>query len=222
MKTTSLATALVASLLLSGAARAVEPAAAGDIMLRGRVIGVLPDDSSGHVTGIPDSGVGVDDAWTLEVDLTIFASPHWAFELIAATTSHDIQGEGSLAGLGRIADASVLPPTLTVQYHFLPEAKVQPYLGAGVNYTAFYDEDISSSLEAALGGKGSINLDDSWGWAGQVGFDVALTDHWYFNLDVKYIDIQTTAKIVDSLGGVSKVDVDINPWVPGVGVGYRW
>lgn len=215
--------ALAALALVAAApfAQAVEP---GTTQLRFRVIGVLPDDSSGHVTGIPDSGVGVDDAWVPELDVSVFVHEHLAFEVIAATSPHDISGEGSIDGLGKIADTMVLPPTVLLQYHFRPDDKFRPYLGAGINYSWFYDVDSTDDLDTALGGDTDIDLDDSFGWAAQFGFDIAINDHWFFNLDVKYIDMETTAHLTtdDGFDTERKVDVDVNPWVPGIGFGYRW
>jgi len=217
----TLTLALAGLLALPSSAAAAER---GDFQLRGRLIGVLPNDDSGEITGVADSGVSVDDAFTLEVDLTWFLSSHVALELIAATTNHDIDGTGSAAALGRIADVNVLPPTLTLQYHWNTDGKVQPYVGAGINYSLFYSEDVTDSLDAFLATDSRISLDDSFGFAAQVGLDVQLSDHWYFNLDLKYIDIATTAIIEDDATGVelARVDVDIDPWVPGVGIGYRW
>lgn len=213
--------ASVAALLALPAAAEIK---AGTVQLRGRVICICPDDSSGEVSGIADSGVSVDDAITPEFDVTVFLAQHVALEIIAATAKHDISGEGAIEGLGEIADTGVLPPTLLIQAHFRPEQKFRPYVGAGINYTLFYDEDTTNSLETALGGDTKISLDESFGWALQAGFDVAINDHWFFNFDVKYIDIDTEAVLVTDDGFDTRrtVDVDINPWVPGFGFGYRF
>jgi outer membrane protein len=201
----------------------------GDFQLRGRVISISPDDSSGEVrlvdgSGIDGSGVGVDAQITLEVDMTWFLSPNWAVELILATAEHDIDGEGTISDLGKIADAGVLPPTLTLQYHWNTDGKVQPYVGVGLNYTLFYSEDTTTSLDDALMVATDIDLDDSFGWAAQVGLDVQMSDRWYLNFDLKYIDIDTDATIKNRSTGerLADVSVDVNPWVPGIGVGYRW
>jgi outer membrane protein len=196
----------------------------GDFQLRGRVISIIPDDDSGQITGVAGSGVDVDSQATVEVDLTWFLSSNVALELIAATAEHDISGNGTAAGLGKIADAGVLPPTLTVQYHWNTDGKVQPYLGAGINYTIFYDEDVTPSLDGFLMTTSKIDLDESFGFAAQAGIDFMLSDNWFFNIDLKYIDIDTTAVIRDDTTNaeLARVDVDINPFVPGIGVGYRW
>lgn len=199
------------------------PAAAeqGDVLVRLRGIMVSPNEDSGAVLPtFPAASVSVDNAIVPELDFTYFLTDTIGVELILATSPHDIGGEGALSGLGEIADVMALPPTLTVQYHFAPEAAIRPYVGAGVNYTIFYSADASSSLTGAVGPT-SVDLDDSFGWAVQAGFDIPLTERLFFNADVKYIDIDTTATL-NSGGLINTVDVDIDPFVFGVGFGMRF
>lgn len=193
---------------------------AGDWLVRGRAILVAPTESSGAVTGIAGSEVGVGNAVMPEVDFTYFVTKNVGAELILATTKHDITGRGAVSALGKIADTWVLPPTLTLQYHFLPEGKVHPYVGAGVNYTIFYSADATESLNKALGAT-KVKLDDSFGYALQAGIDIDVTPKFFVNADIKYIDMDTTARLTS---GATKrsVDVEINPIVAGIGVGFRF
>lgn len=215
---------LASTLFVSGLVMAALPIAApaqGDWLVRGRLIHVAPNDSSGAVTGIPGSGVGVDSDSTLELDFTYMLTSNLGLELILATTRHDLNGEGTIAGLGRIGESGVLPPTLTLQYHFAPRAAVRPYAGVGVNYTLFYGAESSAALDSALGGATDISLSNSFGLAAQAGMDVSLSKDWFMNLDLKYIQIDTKATL--ATGGTTRtVNVDINPWVFGVGVGRRF
>ena len=78
----------------------------------------------------------------------------------------------------------------------------QPYLGFGVNYTVFFDEDVDNQLIETLGAltdgavdDADLDLDDSFGLAGQVGVDIPFGENWAFNAGVWYIDIETTAEI---------------------------
>ena len=149
-------------------------------------------------------------------------TPAWGLELILASSSHDAEGTGSLAGLGKLLDARTLPPTLTLQYHFNSSGTVRPYAGIGLNYTLFFNEDATSDLKSVGGGKASVELDDSWGLAANVGVDVAINKDWFINADLKYIDMDTTATIKTNALGRLKVDVDIDPWVYGIGIGRRF
>jgi len=193
----------------------------GDWLLRGRAILVAPtEDSSGIEPAFPNDEVSVSNSFAPEVDVSYFVTDHVALELIAATTKHDINGKGGLEPIGELADTWVLPPTLTLQYHFAPKAKVRPYVGAGLNYTIFYNEDASGALEDAIGDT-DVKLENSFGFALQAGVDFDISDRVFLNLDVKYIDIDTKAKLTTG-PLVNRVKVSLDPIVVGVGVGMRF
>ena len=185
----------IKTLLLAAAGAAVfasVPAQAkqGDILVRLRGIVVAPNEKSGSVLpAFPGEKVSIDNAVAPEIDVTWMASDHIGFELIAATTKHSASGrKGTTGSIGKLASTWVLPPTLTAQYHFLPDAPVRPYVGAGVNYTLFYSEDASGALESAVG-QTKVHMSDSFGWAAQAGVDIDLNDRLFLNIDVKYIDM---------------------------------
>lgn len=218
----------IKTLLLAAAGAAVfasVPAQAkqGDILVRLRGIVVAPNEKSGSVLpAFPGEKVSIDNAVAPEIDVTWMASDHIGFELIAATTKHSASGRtGTTGSIGKLASTWVLPPTLTAQYHFLPDAPVRPYVGAGVNYTLFYSEDASGALESAVG-QTKVHMSDSFGWAAQAGVDIDLNDRLFLNIDVKYIDIDTTARLSTTAVGVQKVHIDLDPLVFGIGVGMRF
>ena len=213
------------AILALAAAGVAQPAyaEAGDVIVRARAIVVAPqEDSSGITPAFPTEGVKVTDSWAPEVDVTYMVTDNIGFELIAATAKHRVKGTtGTTGSIGRLASTWVLPPTLTAQYHFNPAGKVRPYVGAGVNYTLFYSEDASRSLEAAVGAT-KVRLSSSFGPAVQAGVDFDLTEKVFLNLDVKYIDIDTNARLTTTAAGVQRVRVNIDPLVFGVGVGTRF
>ena len=212
-----LATAAAAIVAAAPAAAQIQ---AGDVLVRARAIVVAPNESSGAVTpGFPGSSVGVDDSFAPEVDFTWMATDHIGAELILATTKHSISGRGSLGGLGTLASTWVLPPTLTVQYHFAPKSHVRPYVGVGANYTIFYSSKASAGLVTAIGAT-NVHLNDSFGYALQAGIDIDLSKRVFLNLDVKYIDIKTTARLTTG-AAVNTVRVNLDPIVAGVGIGIR-
>lgn len=202
------------SLFLAAATAAVfaapASAAQGDWQIRLRGLGVLPD-ASGTVTvgGTPLPGkVSVTKSIVPEVDVTYFFTEHWGTELIAATTQHSVHQTTA----GDIGSVWLLPPTLTLQYHFMPEASIRPYAGIGINYTFFYSP--RSPLP-------DIHYKNNVGWALQAGADVPLGEGGYFlNVDVKKLFLSTDVK---ALGGLVRANgVDLDPWIVGVGVGYRF
>ena len=136
---------------------------------------------------------------------------NWAVEVLAAYPfEHDIAlvDDGS-----KVGSTKHLPPTVSLQYHFLPDSTFQPYIGAGINYTTFFSEKTYGLLEGS-----SLSLDSSWGLAAEVGADFMLGDTWFLNVNVRYIDIETDAKLDgDPLGTVA-----IDPMVYGAHVGLRF
>jgi len=141
---------------------------------------------------------------------------NWGVELILAYTDHEISTTSGrdYSSLGNIIDAKVLPPTLTLQYHFAPDSNIRPYVGAGINYTHFFDEKTQGAVDGLTG---SVDLQDSWGLAAQAGVDIDIDDTWFVNFDVKYIDIDTTAHLTGPVD--IRVNVEVDPIVWGIGVG---
>lgn len=222
-----------------GAAAPVMAYEAGDWLVRGRIINVNPNDDSGRLYTdalSPGSyasigeGVKVDDDTVPELDITYMITRNWGVELILGFSEHNVYAhkgaETTARGLGltgssQVIESKVLPPTLLLQYHFRPDADVRPYVGAGINYTYFFDEKVpSDSLVAAAGD--DIKLDSSWGLAVQAGVDVAINQDWFVNFDVKYIDIDTEAHFDDTAAGRLRINTDIDPFVWGVGIGRRF
>ncbi|EHA16653.1 OmpW family protein [Halomonas sp. HAL1] len=178
---------------------------AGDFFTRVGVAKVDPTSNNGEILG---ADVNVDAETNFAFTLGYRFHDKMGVELLAALPfKHDLQVEG-------VTDGSTkhLPPTLTLQYYPLggTEARVQPYVGAGINYTRFSDEktDIGASLE----------LDDSWGAAGQVGVDLLIDEHWALNAAAWYIDIDSDAKV----GGAEAGTVEIDPVVVMAGLSYRF
>jgi len=192
--------------LTSISASAVEK---GDWMVRFGAVNVSPNDSSSGLTDVGSTAtVGVDSDTQAFANLSYMIEDNVALELLAATPfSHDIVGTGSLSSLGKVGETKQLPPTFSVQYHFKPKATVRPYMGAGINYTVFFDEKATNTIT-------SLKLDDSVGLAVQAGFDVDISKDWFFNADIRYINIETTART--SLG---TSEVKINPTVISLGIG---
>lgn len=192
---------------------AIEAKSAGDILVRLRGIVVIPDvDGTTDVIG-GDADAG--NSFVPEVDFSYFITDNIALELIAAVTQHEVQLNNSSIGDVDLGDVMLLPPTLTVQYHFMPKAKFSPYLGVGINWTLFFDQNKSSDID-------SINYTNSVGPAFQAGLDMAITDRWFLNVDVKKVFIETDV-VVSALGTtINAKDVDIDPWIVGFGFGYRF
>jgi len=202
------------------------------------------DDLIFEGSRLNDFEADVDDGASLIFNLTYFVSPNWGVELLAAAPfKHDIDGEGALAGLGKIGKAYHLPPTLSLQYHFMPNQTFRPYVGVGLNWTLFFDDTTTDSLHEGVvgtvnsltgsnfsGGATRLDIDDSFGPAFQVGMDFDVTESWFMNLDLRYILIEADADLrtrtfdpsgVESVFR-SNIDLDIDPLVVSWAVGFRF
>lgn len=195
----------------------------GDWLLRLRGIVVAPtDESTGGIRpDLTTTGLEAQAAVVPEVDITYMVTDNIGIELIAATSNHDFDATGALSNLNESASAWLLPPTLLVVYHFLPRNNIRPYIGAGINYTITYGENASASLENALGGPTDVDADNSFGFAIQAGVDIDINDRWFFNADVKYIDMSVDIDLTTA-GTVRTIEVGLDPIIFGVGVGYRF
>jgi len=191
---------------------------AGDWIVRVGAAGVYPT-GEGKIKEIPGSKVEADSAWSLGINGTYMATNNIGIELLGAWPfKHDIECKGSISSLGTCADTKHLPPTLTAQWHFDTGSKFHPFVGVGVNYTYFFDTNTKGALKDA-GGK--LDLDNSWGLAGEIGLDYELQDNWLISGQVWYMDIDTDAKL--KLGGAtSKFNVSIDPWVYMISVGKKF
>lgn len=218
MKRTMIKTALtIAALGLTSQTFAYET---GEWIVRVGATTVAPDDSSGNVfVGGNDLGIGVnvDSNTQLGLNFAYFVTPKWNVELLAATPfSHDI----GLNTVGALGSTKHLPPSLTANYYFADsDAKFQPYVGAGLNYTIFFDEDFTGANDSA--GFKDLDLDASFGITAQAGFDYMIDSKWHVNASVRWIDIDTDATF--SLNGApGSVDVEIDPFVYTLSVGYKF
>ena len=202
IKSKAVTAAIIATLSLSATGAY---AAQGDWLLRFGAANV--DPSAGSTGVVPDDAIDVDDGTAAFINATYMIRDKIGLELLAATPfNHDILLEGT----GKIAETDHLPPTFSVQYHFSPESNVRPYVGAGINWTTFFNEEATAVIN-------SISLDDSVGWAVQAGVDVDINEKWFFNADIRKMDIETTAET-----DIGNIDVTIDPVVISLGVGMRF
>lgn len=233
MNKSLLSVALVSLALAAPLAHAHE---AGDIILRAGAITVNPkdDSSSVKVDQGPLAGTNLGGKATLNSDTQLglnFAymiTNNWGIELLAATPfEHDVKLKGTSLGSaanGKLGSLKHLPPTLSVVYYPLDaKSQFQPYVGAGINYTWIYDEHVSSDAQSK--GFSNFKASNSWGMAFQVGADYMITDNIMLNAQLRYIDIDTRATVEnDSVapGTRARVNVDVDPFIYMVGLGYKF
>lgn len=220
----------LAAALASGAmmAQAYEK---GDFVLRLGAVNVDPDSDSSNINlpGVPTLNTEVDDDTQFGIIPMYMVTDHVGIELLAATPfEHDITLNGKGVNLNA-GSTKHLPPTLTAQYY--PRGGKegwQPFVGVGVNYTIFFDEDtdkeLDNTLNAIIGSDPSstdLNLDNSFGLAFQAGVDIPFAKDWAISAAVWYIDIDTNAKVSTDVANVH-FKTNIDPFVYHLGIAHRF
>jgi outer membrane protein len=224
MRTTLFATTMLGAMALGLAAEAQSPLdmnaplvgkEAGTFMIRARAIGVIPENNSSSISTI-GGHVDATAQAAPEVDLSYFLTDHIALELIAATTRHTVSATGTAVG-SKVDVGSVwaLPPALTLQYHFMPHAAFSPYVGVGLDWMIFYGARPAGPTVT------HVSFGNNVGPVLQAGIDYNFSGHWFANIDVKQIFMNTDAH-VDALGTTVKARTSLDPLVIGMGIGYRF
>jgi outer membrane protein len=223
MKKLSSTLAVIASICAAQQVAAFEK---GDIIARVGVVNVSPNDSSANIfVGGNDAGIGdisVGDDTQLGLNFAYFLTDRINIEVLAATPfTHDVDfGNSNPLGTGdQLGEVTHLPPTISLNYYFNdPSSAFQPYAGIGLNYTVIYEESFTSANKAA--GLNDLELDNSFGLAAQIGVDYMLSEKWFVNGSVRYIDIDTEASFKLGSTGGSVDDIEIDPIVTMISIGY--
>lgn len=208
-----LALIMLSAALVSPVAHSAE----GPWMLRVRAVNLdLAGESAAiPALGVPGDAIQVSSRTIPEMDFSYFLTRNLVAELILTyPQKHDVDVTASVLGEFKAGTFKHLPPTLTLQYHFLPEAQVRPYLGAGLNYTKI------SAVSLSVPGVTGLHLDgDSIGGALQAGIDVKLADNLYLNFDIKKIYIRSDVR---NDAGARLSEVKLDPLAIGIGLGWRF
>ena len=237
MKKTILASSILAVAFAAPMAQAHK---AGDIIIRAGAVTVSPHENSssvkvdrGSLAGNSLHGKATMDSDTqLGLNFAYMITDHIGVELLGATPfTHNVRVKGTNLGgadlgiNGKLGKISHLPPTLSLVYYPAEATQAfQPYLGVGINYTWIFDEKLSNSAKSYNGGGfQNFRVKNTWGWAGQIGADYMITDKLMLNAQVRYINIDTRATVYSQrLEQRAKVNLDVNPWVYMVGIGYKF
>jgi outer membrane protein len=184
----------------------------GDWIVRAGVGTVDPQGTAYTDPDEPDFAIKVDAGTSLTLTGAYMFSPNLAFEVLAAWPfNHDI----TVLGI-KIAETDHLPPTFSLQYHFSPDTTFQPYAGVGLNYTMFSGTKLAGNPAGV-----SLDLDDSFGFAAQLGADMMLSDKWMVNFDFRWIGIESDATISDGTS-IETFKVTIDPIVYSINLGYKF
>ena len=184
---------------------------AGKWLIGLKVLNLDPDvDSNVSIGGSATVG----DDTVPELDIRYFITDNIAIETILGTTEHSVGAINTALGDVNLGTVGVLPPTVTLQYHFNTDGNFQPYVGAGINYTFFYDDNPGDAV--------GISYKDEIGIALNIGFDYVLGENNYFNIDIKKYDLPTDVVIDAGAAGTATAGVDLDPLAISIGYGWRF
>lgn len=214
--------------LLSTLSTAAFAHQAGDILVRGGATSVNPDSQNAAVllSGADSTmSLSVDDNTQLGLNLVYFYDSNWAIELLAATPfTHEVTIHDPNAVLGvdgaKLAEVTHLPPTLSALYYIDTNSAFKPYVGVGINYTVFFEEEFEAAPKSL--GLTNLKLDGSFGLAVQLGADYEINKNWSVNFSARYIDISTDATFDVAGDNIGKATVDVDPMVYSLMVGYKF
>ncbi len=128
-------------------------------------------------------------------------------------------------------DMTMMPITVGVNFHVMQKEKVDLYVGPFLGYVTYGDikldkithnitvtgldpDPITATYSESVSEKVKVKSD--FGFGAVVGMDVPFGNNWMFNAALKYF--QTKAKTDET----NPVEIDMNPWVIQIGVGYQF
>lgn len=111
----------------------------------------------------------------------------------------------------------IMPVTAVLQFHFAPNAVIDPYVGAGVAYVLFDDVDANG-----VNNIDRIDFDDDYGVAVNAGLGIRLGNNFGLTVDGKYIPLESSARAVFVGGGESEAQFDMNPIILSAGLSLRF
>lgn len=211
MRIKSLVAAMAAVASLAPVAAQAQSSSDNPWMIRVRAVDVLYQN--GQTGAVSDLNVKAKNQWIPEFDVSYFFTKNIAAELVLTWPQQVNITAGS--GDTNVGKITALPPSLLAQYHFTDLGSFKPYVGAGINYTIFGNRQNFPALG------NSVQVEpSSVGFVGQIGMDYMFDKNWGLNLDVKYATMATNVQAVS--GGANLGKLTLNPWMPAVGVTYKF
>jgi outer membrane protein len=206
--------AMLASAPASHAQTASDPfgLTAGTVLLRGRIVGIFPDNSNSTISWI-GGHVQVSNSVTPEVDISYFFTDHIAAAAAAGITHNSLSAEDTAYGSYTVGKVWGAPVVAVLQYHLLPRSRWNPYAGVGIAFLPYFDAQPAGGRVQQLSVKSQV------GAAFQAGIDVQITGRWYGNIDFKQLIVGSYASVDD--GAITSTG-HINPIIVGLGIGYRF
>lgn len=154
------------------------------------------------------------------VAVEYFFSDRISAETICCMTQHDVDAVAGLPGAELVANAKVVPATVTVKYH-VPLGAAKPYVGVGPAYFLWLDSKPGAATVPL--GVTRQTLSDELGLVVQTGVDVPLNSLGLgLSLDAKRYFINTTARWYAGQTVAIETRHTLDPWVLSAGLAWRF
>jgi outer membrane protein len=207
--------ALCAAALSCAAAQAQDTRHTIDLGLAYDYLGdATADARSGSV--VPGKrSMEFDDVYALLLSYQFALTPNVGLQLATSLGgSFTATGINGAAALGRLFKADLFSAAGFVNYHFFePTNALRPFLGLGVNYTAF------SGVQSYAGQ--NVDIDNTWGLAAQAGVRYRIDRNWSLvgTLGTAWVKSDVS---MNTAAGALRTEVDFRPVVVGIAVGYSF
>ncbi len=184
---------------------------AGDVMIRGRITGIVPYNEKSTVDLI-GGHVDVPSMVLPDFDVSLFLSEHWSITGQTGVLNTKIKLDDTLYGDIDVGTVWSLPLSLAVQYHPQTEGRFKPYVGAGMVATWYFGE------KPAGGYVRDFSVSASYAPLIKAGFDYQIDDKWFLNFEVKQIFPPTQAIENQGVRAITSLDTIS----AGLGLGYQF
>ena len=176
-----------------------------------------PHAKTSGITGLgvpPGADATVGDATTVLATYERALAPNMGIELVLGVPpTIKAKGAGTVAFLGEVLSAKNVAPTVLINYHFGDAGSaLRPYVGIGINYTRFTDAKTPYGWQ--------VNLSDSWGLAGQIGVDYAMSKQWGLFASVGAAQVKSDLVAVGA--SVLRSTIDFRPVTFAAGVAHKF
>lgn len=220
----TLAPFALAALALAASGTATAQAA-GTWFAKGGVNNVAPQVKSGDLSApsIPGTKIDVKSATSAIFTLGYMLTDDVSLEFYAGLPyKHEVVGDGSIKGVGKLGTIKQVSPTLFAQYRFMEAgAAFRPYLGLGLTYARFYGAEGSGTLTALTNPGGSptrLSASSAFGLSPQLGATFAMTERWFLDASV----IKTFIKNKNTLSTGQTINTKLDPVSTNLSIGYRF
>ena len=213
-----------AVLVLAMSAPAVVAAEDGDWLLRFGVHQINPDKNN-----LPDTfggNVVFDKEEAITLDAEYMLTPHIGVDLfVPSFTSHEIHSRTQASAMPRRSARRICSRRSSVSTGTSTSTDRSGRISAS-GPTGRTSATRSSLATACCPSGSRLEIDQAFGLAGRAGVDIGTSEHWFLNLDARYVDLQTDveARVPSGLGftDVPAGEANIDPWIYGIAIGYRF